>query len=131
MTASLEKATVAIVGAGTMGSGIAQVAAQAGHPVLLYDVLPGAAIAAKEKLTATFDSLIEKGKFSRENATTTLALIEPVEKLESVAEVGVVIEAIAEDLPIKQELFQQLEGLVGRECVLATNTSSQIGRAHV
>ena len=69
MTVSLENATVAIVGAGIMGSGIAQVAAQAGHPVLLYDVLPGAALAAKEKLTATFESLVEKGKFSRENAT--------------------------------------------------------------
>ena len=67
MTVSLENATVAIVGAGIMGSGIAQVAAQAGHPALLYDVLPGAALAEKEKLTQTFESLLEKGKFSRES----------------------------------------------------------------
>jgi 3-hydroxybutyryl-CoA dehydrogenase len=124
MTASLENATVAIVGAGIMGSGIAQVAAQAGHPVLLYDVLPGAALAAKEKLTATFESLVEKGKFSRENATAILALIEPVEKLESAAKAGLVIEAVVEELPVKQELFLRLEHLVGSECILATNTSS-------
>jgi 3-hydroxybutyryl-CoA dehydrogenase len=54
MTVNFENATVAIVGAGIMGSGIAQVAAQAGHPVLLYDVSPGAALAEKEKLTQTF-----------------------------------------------------------------------------
>jgi 3-hydroxybutyryl-CoA dehydrogenase len=124
MTVSLENATVAIVGAGIMGSGIAQVAAQAGHPVLLYDVLPGAALAAKEKLTATFESLVEKGKFSRENATAILALIEPVEKLESAAKAGLVIEAVVEELPVKQELFLRLEHLVGSECILATNTSS-------
>jgi 3-hydroxybutyryl-CoA dehydrogenase len=124
MSASLENTTVAVIGAGIMGTGIAQVAAQAGHSVLLFDVIPGAATAAREKLNTTFETLVAKGKFSRDSADATLASIEPIESLDRVSEVGLVIEAVIEDLPTKQDLFRQLEGVVDRECILASNTSS-------
>jgi len=124
MSARLENVTVTVVGAGIMGTGIAQLAAQAGHPVLLFDVIPGAAIAAKEKLNATFETLVAKGKFSRESADAALAFIEPIESLDRATDAGLVIEAVIEDLSTKQDLFQQLEGVVDRECILASNTSS-------
>ena len=124
MTVNLENTTVVIVGAGTMGSGIAQVAAQAGHAVLIYDALPGTANAAREKLTVTFQTLVEKGKFSTEDAAATLARIEPIENLNHATSAGLVMEAVIEDLPTKQDLFRQLESVVDNDCILATNTSS-------
>lgn len=124
MTVSLENATITVVGAGIMGSGIAQVAAQAGHTVLLYDVLPQAAIEAKAKLTATFATLIKKDKVTATVAAATLARIESVSNLDQVANSELIIEAVIEDLSAKQKLFHQLESLVGKDCVLATNTSS-------
>ena len=124
MTASLENTTVLIVGAGIMGSGIAQVAAQAGHPVMLFDAQPDAATTAKVKLTAVFEKLVAKGKFSEIASAQTLSLIEPIENLDDAASAGLVVEAIIEDIEIKRGLLQQLEDIVREDCVLATNTSS-------
>ena len=124
MTASLETATVLIVGAGIMGTGIAQVAAQAGHPVMLFDAQPDAATAAKNKMASVFEKLVAKGKFNEETCAQTLSLIEPIESLDQAAGVGLVVEAIVEDIEIKRSLLQQIEGIVSEDCVLATNTSS-------
>ena len=124
MTVSLENANVLIVGAGIMGSGIAQVAAQAGHAVMLFDAEPGAAAVAKDKLVTVFEKLVTKGKFSNEVSVQTLSLIEPIESLDEAANVGLIVEAIIEDIEIKRSLLQQLEGIVNQDCVLATNTSS-------
>jgi 3-hydroxybutyryl-CoA dehydrogenase len=126
MNIVLDNTTVLVVGAGIMGAGIAQVAAQAGHPVLLFDVQPAAADAAKTGLETTFLKLVDKGKFSHDEATTILSRIETIASLDAVAGVGVgiVVEAIAEDMETKRELFQQLENIVGGDCILATNTSS-------
>lgn len=124
MTIDLDNATVLVVGAGIMGSGIAQVAAQAGHPVLLYDVQPGAAAAAIEKLEASFEKLIARGKFSTETGQQVLARIKPIENLDSAANVALAIEAIIEDSASKRSLFQQMETIVSKKCILATNTSS-------
>ena len=124
MNASLENVNVLIVGAGIMGSGIAQVAAQAGHTVKLFDAQPDAATTAKTKLAAVFQKLVTRGKFSEQEATQTLCMIEPIENLDEVINVSLVIEAIIEDIEIKRSLFQQLESIVGKDCVLATNTSS-------
>jgi 3-hydroxybutyryl-CoA dehydrogenase len=124
MTIKLAGTPVLVVGAGIMGAGIAQVAAQAGHAVLLFDTRDGAAREAKTKLAATFDSLVGKGKLTAEAAQATLARIEPLAKIDGAASVGLVVEAIVEHLDVKRALFKQLEGIVGAHCVLATNTSS-------
>jgi 3-hydroxybutyryl-CoA dehydrogenase len=120
----LDAAPVLVVGAGIMGTGIAQVAAQAGHAVQLFDARPGAAAAACSKLAASFDALVGKGRLSADAARATLGRITPIDALEQGRDAGLVVEAIVEDLAAKRGLFQQLEGLVGAGCVLATNTSS-------
>lgn len=124
MTASLDNATVLVVGAGIMGTGIAQVAAEAGHPVMLFDIEPGVAGSAKESLVKVLAKLTAKGKFNEQSAAQILALIEPIESLDRAAKAGVVVEAIVEDIEIKRGLFQQLENMVSKDCLLATNTSS-------
>ena len=116
--------TVLVVGAGIMGAGIAQVAAQAGHAVLLHDLRDGAAASAKAKLASTLDGLVAKGKITAEAAHGTLERITPVTDIAQAAGAGLVVEAIVEDLAVKRTLFKQLEALVAPSCVLATNTSS-------
>ena len=78
MKSLLDSTTVLVVGAGVMGTGIAQVAAQAGHPVLLFDVQRGAADAAKTRLEAIFEKLVGKGKFSPDEASSILSRIETI-----------------------------------------------------
>lgn len=120
----MQPGDVLVVGAGIMGTGIAQVAAQAGHAVKLYDVQSGAAQAARTDLVTTFEKLVGKGKFSADTAQQTLERIEVVDDLKAGAGAALVVEAIVEDLAIKRSLFQQLEDLVSSDCLLATNTSS-------
>jgi 3-hydroxybutyryl-CoA dehydrogenase len=120
----LSQATVLVVGAGIMGAGIAQVAAQAGHAVQLYDARDGAAADAKRKLGTTLDALAAKGKLAPDAAAATLARIEPAVSLDAAAGAGLVVEAIVEQLDAKRGLFRQLEGIVADDAVLATNTSS-------
>ncbi len=115
---------VLVVGAGIMGAGIAQVAAQAGHPVMLLDAREGAAQAAKAKLTQSLEMLVVKGKISADAAAQTLARIAPVATLHDASTAGLVVEAIVESLDVKRALFHQLESVVGADCILATNTSS-------
>jgi 3-hydroxybutyryl-CoA dehydrogenase len=124
MTNTLKDANVLVIGAGIMGAGIAQVAAQAGHTVLLFDTREGAAAQAKDKLAKTFDGLVAKGKLSADDAAQTLSRITTIAALNDAAGVGLVIEAIIEKLDTKRGLFQQLEAIVATDCVLATNTSS-------
>ncbi|ODV00324.1 MAG: 3-hydroxyacyl-CoA dehydrogenase [Rubrivivax sp. SCN 70-15] len=118
------QSTVLVVGAGIMGSGIAQVAAQAGHRVWLHDARSGAAAAAHAKLGASFEALVGKGRMAADDAAATLARIEPVDTLADARGAALVVEAIVEDLAAKRGLFRQLEALVDAGCVLATNTSS-------
>ena len=124
MSQALNEADVLVVGAGIMGAGITQIAAQAGHQVLLYDVGEGAAAGAIAKLSATFDKLVAKGKITAESAAESLSKISVANSLADCASVGLVVEAIVENLGIKQKLFRDLEAVVSEDCVLATNTSS-------
>ncbi|MGA0612319.1 3-hydroxyacyl-CoA dehydrogenase NAD-binding domain-containing protein [Caldimonas sp. KR1-144] len=121
---SLSGATVAVIGAGTMGTGIAQIAAQAGHRVRLHDAREGAAADAKAKLAATLDGLVAKGKLDAAAASATLARIEPARAIAELADAKLVVEAIVENLEVKRKLFAELEGIVAPDAVLATNTSS-------
>ncbi|MEO8069653.1 MAG: 3-hydroxyacyl-CoA dehydrogenase NAD-binding domain-containing protein [Flavobacteriales bacterium] len=121
----MDKSTiVGVIGAGTMGAGIAQVAAQAGHSVVLFDARKEAVDKAMSGLAKTMDKLVEKGKLTAEAAKALLSRITPAHDLKQLASCGLVIEAIIEDLGIKKKLFADLEALVGADAVLATNTSS-------
>lgn len=120
----LKDVPVLVVGAGVMGIGIAQVAAQAGHAVMLFDMREGAARQARAKLAHNLDGLVAKGKLAAEAAAQTLSRIMPVESLQEAAAAGLVVEAIVEQLTAKRMLFQQLEAVVAADCILASNTSS-------
>lgn len=121
---TLNGATVLVIGAGIMGAGIAQIAAQAGHPVLLHDAREGAAADAKAKLGKSLDALVAKGKLSADAAAATLARIEPISSLDAAVSATLAVEAIVEQLDAKRALFRQLEELLPADAVLATNTSS-------
>lgn len=116
--------TVAVIGAGTMGAGIAQVAAAAGHPVLLYDAAAGAAEAGRERLARGLAGLVARGKMQAEAADALTGRIRVAGRLADLAPAALVIEAIVERLDVKQGLFSQLEGIVAADAVLASNTSS-------
>lgn len=115
---------VAVIGAGSMGSGIAQIAATQGHSVYLYDKFPQALEKALEKLKKILNRLVEKGRLGQEEAEAIYGRIEPISELEKLADSGLVIEAIVENLEIKKAVFQELESLVAKDCILASNTSS-------
>lgn len=117
-------ATVAVIGAGAMGSGIAQVAAAAGHRVRLLDARPDAAARAVEAIRAQFGKLADKGRMSLADAQAAGERLSAAGDLASLADAGLVVEAIVEQLEAKQQLFRELEALVADDCILATNTSS-------
>ncbi len=115
---------VAVVGAGAMGSGIAQVAAQAGHQVYLHDQREGAAEAGRDGIAKQLQRRVDKGKMQQQELDDVIGRIHPVAKLDDVADAGLVIEAIIEDLQIKRQLLASLEDLCTADAILATNTSS-------
>ncbi|MBK8497338.1 MAG: 3-hydroxybutyryl-CoA dehydrogenase [Flavobacteriales bacterium] len=115
---------VAVIGAGTMGTGIAQLAAQAGHAVKLFDACADAVPKALGGLEKTFGKLVEKGKLTTDAARTILGRLVPSADLKDLAGSDLVIEAIVEDLPVKKKLFADLEALLPKDALLATNTSS-------
>lgn len=107
-----------------MGSGIAQVLAQAGHKVVLYDTQTAALERAEIAIKNAFTKLAEKGKITEEQSTTYLSGLHYSSSLDDLSGSELVIEAIVEDLAIKQQVFRDLEERVNENCVLATNTSS-------
>jgi 3-hydroxybutyryl-CoA dehydrogenase len=124
-----ENMTVGVVGAGAMGTGIAQVAAAAGHRVVLADAVPGATTRAKANIAKTLEREVEKARLTRDAADALLSRVSfrdaPFgDDIAAYAPCSLVIEAIAEDLATKQSLFRALESVVATGAVLATNTSS-------
>jgi 3-hydroxybutyryl-CoA dehydrogenase len=115
---------VAVIGAGTMGSGIAQVAAQAGCSVSLFDASSEALAASRKRLESTVARLVEKGKIDTAAGQAMLGRIRWVGSLNELSGADLVIEAVVEYLGVKQQLFAELEAVVSREAVLASNTSS-------
>ncbi len=115
---------MAVVGAGQMGSGIAQVAAQAGIEVLLADAAPELARKGAERIAASLAKLVEKGKLSAGDRTALLARIRPVESLEECARAQLLVEAVLEDEEVKKELFRKADTLLAPDAILASNTSS-------
>ncbi|MGN6610777.1 MAG: 3-hydroxyacyl-CoA dehydrogenase [Angustibacter sp.] len=115
---------VAVVGAGTMGAGIALVAAQSGHPVRILDVREGAAQGAVDQLRAKLASLAERGKVDADDARLASDRLRAAESVADLGDVSLVVEAVAEDLEVKRALFRDLEAVVAADTLLATNTSS-------
>ena len=115
---------VGVAGAGAMGRGIVQIAAQAGLTVRLFDVQPQAVIAAREALAATWTTLANKGKISPEAAAAALANVHGANDINELKDCDLVIEAIVERLDIKQKFFKDLEAVVAKDCILVSNTSS-------
>jgi 3-hydroxybutyryl-CoA dehydrogenase len=118
---------VGVVGAGAMGCGIAQVAAVAGHPVVLADAAAGAVAKAKAAMAKALARDVEKGRLPAGGdvaALDRIAVVDGVSDLSAFADCGIVIEAIVERLDAKRALFASLEAVVRPDCVLATNTSS-------
>ncbi|MFJ4523737.1 3-hydroxyacyl-CoA dehydrogenase [Streptomyces sp. NPDC088810] len=124
MTALDLSSPVAVVGTGTMGQGIAQVALVAGHPVRLYDAAPGRARDAAEAIGARLDRLVEKGRLTDAGRDAARARLKPADSLAELADCALVVEAVLERLDVKQRLFGELEEIVADDCLLATNTSS-------
>jgi 3-hydroxybutyryl-CoA dehydrogenase len=118
------EATVAVIGAGAMGAGIAQIAALSGHRVQLHDTRFGAADAAKAGIAEALARLAAKGRLAKGDADAAIARITSVVTLPDACVAQLVVEAIVEDATAKRELFTRLENVVAPECVLATNTSS-------
>jgi 3-hydroxybutyryl-CoA dehydrogenase len=117
-------AVVAVIGAGTMGAGIAQVAAAAGHRVRLFDAAEGAVARGIASTAAGLERLLERGKLDSGSRDALMARILPADSLEALADASLVIEAVIEDLAIKQDLFRRLEQLCAPDTILASNTSS-------
>ncbi len=119
-----DKITIGVVGAGTMGRGIVQLFAQAGHPVRCHDAQPGAAAKAVDYVDGMFARAVEKGRMAAAEHAAARERLKACESLADLADCGLVIEAIVEDLDVKRALFRELEGLIGESAILASNTSS-------
>ncbi|MFP5394286.1 MAG: 3-hydroxyacyl-CoA dehydrogenase PaaH [Gammaproteobacteria bacterium] len=115
---------VAVIGAGAMGSGIAQVAARAGHPVRLFDTRPDAVERAIVQIRAQFGRLVEKGRMTAAQRDAASARLQGAASLAELRGAALVVEAVVEDLAVKRSLFAQLEDVVDARCILASNTSS-------
>ncbi|MGM9516090.1 3-hydroxyacyl-CoA dehydrogenase [Roseateles sp. DB2] len=118
------EALIGVIGAGVMGAGIAQVAAQAGHPVRLMDVREGAAAAAHAQIAKALESLVAKGRMEAAERMAVLARIQPVSAMGELSSAALVVEVIIEKLEPKQALLRELDALLGPDALIASNTSS-------
>src|SRR5512140_1819754 len=116
--------SIAVIGTGTMGRGIAQVAAAAGYETRLHDANPAAAESALKTIAANLAKGVEKGKVTTEQRAAALANLSAAATLGDAAQAGLIIEAVPEDLALKQKLFAGLHDEAPAETIFATNTSS-------
>ena len=119
-----DKIMIGVVGAGAMGRGIVQLFVQAGHPVCCHDAQPGAAAKAVDYVDGMLARAVEKGRMAAAEHALARGRLKACDSLAGLAGCGLVIEAIVEDLEAKRGLFRELEGLVGEDAILASNTSS-------
>ncbi|ASK21401.1 3-hydroxyacyl-CoA dehydrogenase PaaH [Halomonas sp. N3-2A] len=124
MSALPTSAVIGVIGAGAMGAGIAQVAAQAGHSVVLHDNQPGAAKAGIDNIRRQLEKRVAKGKMIQGDVDNIIARLQPADAIDALADSRLVIEAIVENLEIKRQVFAQLEALCSADTLLASNTSS-------
>lgn len=119
-----ENSIIGVVGSGAMGSGIAQVAATAGHPTIVYDTNAAALEKAKTSLSNSLKKLVEKEKISSDKAQSILELTSYSSSIQDFKSCDLIIEAIVENIDVKQSVFKELENITSDTCVLASNTSS-------
>ncbi len=119
-----EDSIIGVVGSGAMGSGIAQVAATAGHPTIIYDTNAAALVKAKANLSNSLNKLVEKQKITADKAADILALTTYSSSIQDFKSCDLIIEAIVENIDVKQSVFKELESITSDTCVLASNTSS-------
>jgi len=115
---------IGVVGSGAMGNGIALVAASAGHPTIVYDTNSSALEKARTNLSNSLKKLIEKEKISSDKAQSILELTSYSNSIQDFKSCDLIIEAIIENIDIKQSVFKELESITSETCVLASNTSS-------
>ncbi|MEU8132212.1 3-hydroxyacyl-CoA dehydrogenase family protein [Streptodolium elevatio] len=115
---------IAVIGAGLMGAGIAQVSAQAGYEVTLRDVTDAALERAQGGIRSSYEKFVAKGRMSAEDAEAALARLTVTTDLEAVADADLVVEAVFEKIEIKQEVFRELDRVAKDGAVLASNTSA-------
>jgi len=115
---------IGVIGAGTMGNGIAQVFAQSGFEVKLCDMVPAAIERAKTTIEKSLGKFVEKGKLSAEDRDAALGRLQAFATLDNLADVDYVVEAVAEDVDVKRSLFRELDVITRPEVILTSNTSS-------
>lgn len=120
----LSQCRVAVIGAGTMGIGIAQLAAMHGHPTLVFDLNANTAVASMAQLTERLSKRVAAGKMSQQQLDDTLGNMQVVTEIQQLAAAGLIIEAVVEKKEVKQSLFQQLAEICPEQTILASNTSS-------
>jgi 3-hydroxybutyryl-CoA dehydrogenase len=120
----MEIGRIGVVGAGTMGNGIAQVAAMAGLDTVMVDVAPQALERGAAAIVKSLDRLVAKGKLADEARTAALGRLTPAGALEALSGCDLVVEAVVERFEVKRDVLAQLDRILGAEAVLATNTSS-------
>lgn len=120
----MNKEKIGVIGAGTMGGGIAQMFAENGFQTILWDVNDDFAVKGIEKIQKRLDKSVEKGKVTAEKAEDVLSRISKADDLSEFATADLVIEAIIENYDIKAELYKKLENIVGTETIIGSNTSS-------
>lgn len=119
-----QEAVIGVIGAGTMGAGIAQLAATFGHRVRVYDSNHDAIGNLQQHIDSILSKRVQNGRISDLEKRAVLAAIQPAERLSELADAALVIEAVVERLDVKQQLFADLEQEVSADCILGTNTSS-------
>ena len=113
-----EKRTkIAVIGAGAMGQGIVQVSVQGGLQAYIFDREEGGAEAAKATIAKRLERLVEKERISQEACQQAISLVQPVSKLEEIADADFVVEAVFEDLQVKHDIFTKLENIVSENCI--------------
>ena len=120
----MEIAKVGVVGCGTMGSGICEISARAGFDVVFSEVSDDAVKAGRERISRSVERAVERKKLEQADARAMLDRISSTTSLEGLAECDIVIEAIPEHLDLKKSLFAELDGVLGADAIIATNTSS-------
>ncbi|MFD8076051.1 3-hydroxyacyl-CoA dehydrogenase family protein [Streptomyces sp. NPDC059718] len=115
---------LAVIGAGLMGSGIAQVSAQAGYEVVLRDITDEALARGKGGIEASYEKFVAKGKLAAQDAAAALARITTTTDLDAAADADIVVEAVFEKIEVKQEIFRALDKIAKADAVLASNTSA-------
>lgn len=120
----MEIKKIAVIGGGTMGSGIAEVCAKSGLDVIVMEVEAAAAEAAQKRIDGSMDKAVARGRLSEEDRATTGALLSYTTDINALSDRDLVIEAIVENEAIKLDLFKRLDEVTPEHCILASNTSS-------